>query len=339
MTRTRTHLAAAFVSAMLLTTAAGPADAAMAGGPVCATHTLSVRIADAGPATETLRGRLCLPRHRRPSAVQLLVHGATYDHRYWDFPVGGGSYSYVRAAAVAGYATFNVDRIGAGASSQPLSQRLDAVAGAAALHDVVTALRTGAVGGRPFARAIYVGHSLGSFIGLYGISRYRDVDAAILTGMLHGYNAGPADIMYPAGQDPKFARSNLDEGYLTTRPGTRGGEYYHPATADPRVIAADESGKDVTTLGPPPPMQVPHPITVPVLLVTGAEDRLACVGVTQYDCADPESVRAHESRFFLPETRLDVRIIPGTGHSLALSTTAPATTVTMLQWSRSTISP
>lgn len=339
MTCTRSRLVAAFVSAMLLASAAGPADAAMADGPVCSTHTLSVRIADEGPATESLWGRLCLPRHRRPSAVQLLVHGATYNHRYWDFPVGGGYYSYVRAAAVAGYATFNIDRIGAGASSHPFSQRLDAAAGAVAVHDAVTALRTGAVGGRAFARVIYVGHSLGSFMGLYGISRYRDVDAAILTGILHGFNANPGNILHPAVQDPKFARSGLDEGYLTIRPGTRGGEYYHPATADPRVIDADETGKDVTTFGPPPPMQVPHPITVPVLLVAGAEDRLFCVGVTQYHCADPESVRAYESRFFLPEARLAVRIIPGTGHSLALSTTASATTATMLHWSLSTIIP
>ncbi|MCK2244416.1 MULTISPECIES: alpha/beta hydrolase [unclassified Crossiella] len=187
MTRTRSHLVTALISAMLLASAAGPADAAMSGDPVCTTHTLSVRIAEDGPATETLRGRLCLPRHRRPSAVHLLVHGATYDHRYWDFPVGGGQYSYVRAAALAGYATFNVDRIGAGASSHPVSRRLDAAVGAVAVHDVVTALRTGAVGGRPFARVIYVGHSLGSFIGLYGISRYRDVDAAIhLVPVEHG---------------------------------------------------------------------------------------------------------------------------------------------------------
>jgi hypothetical protein len=86
-------------------------------------------------------------------------------------------------------------------------------------------------------------------------------------------------------------------------------------------------------------MQVPHPITVPVLLVAGAEDRLFCVGVTQYHCADPESVRAYESQFFLPEARLAVRIIPATGHSLALATTAPATTATMLHWSLSTIIP
>jgi hypothetical protein len=41
---------------------------------------------------------------RQPATVQLLVHGASYDHLYWNFPYGGGYYSYVDAATAAGYA-------------------------------------------------------------------------------------------------------------------------------------------------------------------------------------------------------------------------------------------
>ena len=36
--------------------------------------------------------------------MQLVVHGATYNHLYWNFPYGGGYYSYVEAATAAGYA-------------------------------------------------------------------------------------------------------------------------------------------------------------------------------------------------------------------------------------------
>jgi len=74
-----------------------------------------------------------------------------------------------------------------------------------------------------------------------------------------------------------------------------------------------------------------------VLLVSGQRDRGQCVNVTEYDCADPASVLAFESQFYRPETHLSVRMIPETGHDLALSTTAPATDAVMLGWIRSAL--
>src|ERR1700735_3359369 len=59
-----------------------------------------------------LYGELCVPKGRTPSAVQLLVHGTTYNHNYWDWPEDPDMHSHVRAALAAGYATFNVDRLG-----------------------------------------------------------------------------------------------------------------------------------------------------------------------------------------------------------------------------------
>ncbi|MFG2007413.1 alpha/beta hydrolase [Spirillospora sp. NPDC048911] len=308
------------------------ADAA----PNCTTHELKVRLADPGPADQTLWGRLCYPGGARPGTVQLLVHGSTYNHSYWDFPTGDGRYSYVRAAVGAGHATFNVDRIGNGASSHPLSTRLGPEAGAVALHDAITALRSGSLDGHAFSRVAWVGHSLGSFHAWYEIPRYRDVDAAILTGSLHAINPEAGTIVHPAAQDPKFADSGLDPGYVTTRPGTRD-FFYDPATSDPKVIAADETGKDVGTLTGGPPLPAPMDIRVPVLLVSGRRDRGQCVNVTQYDCADPASVARWESQYYPPEARLTVTMIPGTGHDLALSTTAPVTDAIMLGWLRSSL--
>ena len=37
--------------------------------------------------------------------MQLLVHGASYNHLYWNFPYGNGYYSYVDAATAAGACT------------------------------------------------------------------------------------------------------------------------------------------------------------------------------------------------------------------------------------------
>jgi hypothetical protein len=92
----------------------------------CSAYTLPVHIADPGPADQTMWGQLCYPGTARPKTVQLLVHGAFYNHPYWDFPVGNGYYSYVDAALAAGYATFNVDRVGAGQSSKFANSGLDA---------------------------------------------------------------------------------------------------------------------------------------------------------------------------------------------------------------------
>jgi hypothetical protein len=46
--------------------------------------------------------------------VQILSPGGWYSHTYFDWPLDPARYSYMRAAAAAGYATFNIDRIGIG---------------------------------------------------------------------------------------------------------------------------------------------------------------------------------------------------------------------------------
>jgi pimeloyl-ACP methyl ester carboxylesterase len=313
----------------------------------CSDHTLAVRIADPGPADQTMWGQLCYRGNHEPATVQLLVHGATYNHLYWNFPYGNGYYSYADAATAAGYATFDIDRIGDGNSSHPPSAQLDLNAGAVALHDAVTALRSGSVDGHAFQHVIMVGHSLGSMEAWIAAARYHDVDAIIVTGALHALTPNaPALVQndfYPASDDPAFAATGLDPGYLTTRPGTRESLFYDPATANPAVVAIDEADKGtvtvpeldglLTTLAEPAAEQPSSQVNVPVLIVAGAEDNVFCAGVTAYNCTRPASVRAYESQFYAAAPSLRVVTIPGTGHDLALSTTAPLTDAAMLAWS------
>lgn len=346
-----TALAAA-TAVLPVQASAGTARTAGSGGLNCSVHLLSVAISDPGPASQTLWGQLCYRGRTEPRTVQLLVHGATYDHAYWDFPYGNGYYSYVSAATAAGYATFNVDRIGAGLSSRPLSTEVSVPAGAVALHDAITSLRSGAVDGHPFQHVIWVGHSYGSIYGWYEISRYHDVDAAILTGLLHGLNPDIMSLagtdMYPAASDPLFAGSGLDPGYLTTAPQTREALFYYPATTDSEVLAIDEATKDtmtttelgeITVVGLPPAQSPSRQITVPVLLVDGQHDAIFCADVTQYNCSDPASVQTYEAPYYPPQAHLKVVIIPGTGHDLALSTTVTLTDTIMITWSLATITP
>jgi hypothetical protein len=331
-------------------TASGAGTAGAAAPPLtCSEHTLAVRLLDPGPATQTLSGTLCHPGRNAPDTVQLLVHGATYNRSYWDFPYGGGYYSYVRAATAAGYATFDVDRIGAGSSSHPDSSQVTVAAGAVALHDAITALRSGAVGGHQFRHVIWVGHSFGSIHAWVEIARYHDVDALVITGALHRTNsavlAQANALTYPAVLDPRFAGSGLDLGYLTTLPGARATLFYHPATADPAVVAVDEATKDTATaaqlgdglplaLGQPPDLAPSRLIDVPVLVVTGQDDALFCGGDAA-DCSDPAAVRNQEAPYYPLARQLRIALIPGTGHDLALSTTAPLTDAVTLAWARS----
>ena len=345
----------ALASAALVTSAPASAGAARAAGIPglnCSVHVLSVAISDPGPTDQTMWGQLCYRGPVEPRTVQLLVHGAIYQHTYWDFPYGNGYYSYVNAATAAGYATFNVDRIGDGHSSHPPSSEVSVSAGAVALHDVITALRSGAVDGHAFRHVIWVGHSYGSLYAWFEISRYHDVDAAILTGALHALNPNISSIaaadLYSAIDDPLFAGSGLDPGYLTTVPGTRESLFYYPATADPSVVALDEATKgtmtfaelnDLSVVTLPPGQALSQQITVPVLLVDGQYDNIFCVGVTQYNCADRASVLRFESQYYPPQAHLKVVTIPATGHDLALSTTAPLADAVMIGWSLATISP
>src|SRR5689334_22005511 len=91
--------------------------------------------------------RYCQPVAKPSSTVQVLVHGITYDHSYWDIPDpdGGDRYSYEAAAAKAGYATLAIDRIGAGRSSHPSSYQVDINSNAATVRAVIHALRSGKI--------------------------------------------------------------------------------------------------------------------------------------------------------------------------------------------------
>ncbi|HYB76567.1 MAG TPA: hypothetical protein VEE85_00070, partial [Candidatus Bathyarchaeia archaeon] len=84
--------------------------------PQCQELQVPVSLTQPAVSGATLYGELCVPAHGTPSAVQLLVHGATYNRYYSDWPYRPDFYSYVRKMTKAGYATFNVERLGYGRS-------------------------------------------------------------------------------------------------------------------------------------------------------------------------------------------------------------------------------
>ncbi|MBX7267733.1 hypothetical protein KIF24_17915 [Micromonospora sp. Llam7] len=314
--------------------------------PVCTVHVLNVRLADPGPAAYRLWGKLCQRPGAKPKAVQVLQPGGTYNHLYWENPYRGGIYSYEVAATLAGYATFTFDRIGTGNSTFPPATELSIAGEAVALHDVVTALRAGAVGGRAFRHVITVGHSFSSMVSAAEAARYDDVDGHIHTGVVHAVAdaafAFGASAHHAASEDPKFAGRDLD-GYQTTVPGVRGA-FHSSATSNAEIVAMDEANKDVhaTHEGPEafeflqpatPADAITRQVKAPVLLLLGGDDFTFC-GAGGVDCSSPARVRAHEAKFWYRDgARVTFAVVPGVGHSIHLSTAAPRAAAIMLGWS------
>jgi pimeloyl-ACP methyl ester carboxylesterase len=342
----RIALAVAALAAATLT--ATPAQART--GPHCAADVLDVRLTDGGPAAYHLWGELCYQGRRAPGTVQLLLPGGGYEHTYWDFPDENGVYSYVRAATAAGYATFDVDRVGSGRSTHPPYLEMTIAREATSIHDVVTALRSGTVGGHAFRHVIAAGHSFGSAVGVVEAATYRDVDGFISLGGAHAVSDAAQDIFdstYDANLDPKFAGRGY-VGYSTTVPGTRGHLYHDTRTSTPGMIALDEALKDVQSSNEGPEIvaystpatpadAISRRLTMPALVLVGGSDLIFC-GAGAIDCSTTASFRRAEAPYW-PARHVTYGVVPRTGHSLQESTTEPVTAALMLAWARTVARP
>ncbi|GAB2775291.1 alpha/beta hydrolase [Amycolatopsis magusensis] len=331
--RTPAKLTAALLScsALLGSTIIASAPASAVAAVDCTDTDLPVS-GPSGPTT--VHGRFCLPAGTTPDAVQLLVHGGTYNSAYWDLPHAPERYSYQRDMAAHGYATFAMDQLGAGSSGKPLSPQLLLPAAAKAVHEVVGHLRAGSVGGHAFDKVVLVGHSVGSGVVAAEAATYHDVDAVILSGITHlpaipVLALGVAFGLQPAFAEPRFLGSDLL--YFTTRPGSRSWLFYHQPNADPAVIAADEATKDqvsVPGMGTVAVFGIVLPVTkaidVPVFQAVGAKDVLFCGVLALRDCSTAEKLHAQEAPYYGPAAKLSTYVLPEAGHSLALHRNASA---------------
>jgi pimeloyl-ACP methyl ester carboxylesterase len=256
------------------------------------------------------------------------VAGATYDRYYWNPPGQPAKYSYVRAANSAGYATLDIDPLGTGTSSHPLSALVTVPTTAHTVHQVIQAARHGSLG-RAFSRVILVGHSMGTAVAWNEVANYHDVDALIASDNVHIPSAvgavNGAITLYPAFLDPKFAKAGLDPGYLTTRPGTRSSAFYNVANADPTVIADDEALKQTVTatfmatyFAEDVNLDTSR-IRVPVLIAAGQRDSIMC-GLLGTNCSTSATLLSAEAPFYgNPATCLQSYVLPQAGHDIDLS--------------------
>ncbi len=325
--RRRVSAALAASGAMLLPVAAHADDDALR----CAQVTFAVSLAEGQPADQTVVAWLCSRGPIEGRTIQVLLHGGTYDHNYWDFPLHPDQYSYVRAATRAGYVTLNLDRLGSGLSSHPDPDGLTLHVNAFAAHQVVQALRNGQLVVPGFGkvrgkRVMLVGHSLGSYISAIEASTYDDVDGVVLSGYSHTVGPGIAVVessVYPAALDPKFAGLVLPFDYLTTLPGTRGTAFYDATFADPAVIAEDEQLKSTVTVGELSDLFSSYPaslgIQVPTLVADGDFDSIDCNAPS----CSASATLATEASNFPAAACVRVVDIPDSGHDLNLHRDAP----------------
>jgi len=195
-----------------------------------------------------------------------------------------------------------------------------------------------------------IGHSYGSIVTAQEAGTYNDATRVVLTGLTHaldgaGTGAGvglPLVIasLYPATLDPEFALSTLDVGYLTTLPGSR--HVFYSSFADPAVITYDEAHKDLfseagvtseaTTFFVPAPLNASNGITAPVLLLLGQEDALFCTLPAALDCSSSDSLLHAEQPYYTAAASLTTKIVPKTGHDIALHPSAPQSFQVIETW-------
>ena len=313
--------------------------------------TIPVALAPGQPASYTISGELFATEDElvAGTTVQLLVAGATYTHDYWDFgTVDGRRYSYARDVAARGFPTFAFDEIGSGNSSHPPSNQVTLQSAAFVAHQLVQGLRNGSITGIQFGKVLAVGHSLSALVVWEEAINFGDVDGVIVSGAAHSLSTlfgkllGAA--LYPAVQDPKFASSGLDAGYLTTRPGTRAGLYYSLPDADPAVIASDEERKDVVSASELDINDIlalvttnaTQAIQVPVLTILGEDDVPTCGPNTQggnFDCSTGAAVALQEVPFYSPQARIHACVVPFSGHVVSLAINRRLQVADAVAWS------
>jgi pimeloyl-ACP methyl ester carboxylesterase len=200
---------------------------------------------------QTIVGYLYYQGSYRNRPLQVLVHGATYNHSYWDFPsVNGEAYSYARymASAERKYAVLAVDQLAAGESSHPPDGLgITLLETATALKQVIDRMRSGDNPlGYGFSRIVLVGHSAGSVNATFVQAQWHSADALVLTAARHTtslpFSPGVAAVL-------PFVPLLASLPYFQLPPDLRAELFYYGPGADPAVVAADNATADFWTGG------------------------------------------------------------------------------------------
>ncbi len=249
--------------------------------------------------------------------LQVLVHGATYNHTYWDFPIEG--YSYARYMAAQKYAVLAIDLPGTGESDKPAGAMLGLADTAGAVRQVVTAMRSGANPlSHQFGPIVLVGHSAGSIAATVAQAGPEPVaDALVITASRH--LVGPVQAL-PVTHAILPLLLNLvdafhDVPYFSLPSEYRTALFYFLDAADPHVIATDNATADQWTNGQLlstfyaflfPTIDQPGAVQGPVLIQLGTHDVLFPADLPEVE------------RELWGSAVLDMQTLTGIGHDFNL---------------------
>ncbi|MFK0113051.1 alpha/beta hydrolase [Streptomyces sp. NPDC091217] len=330
------HLALTIASTSVIVVGAlataGRAGAAIGPQPF-ERHTITeqVSLSANGPTDQTLNAAVYEPKGRPARGIQVMIPGATYDHRHYDLKTSRGWVSEARQAAKDGWIAVAVDRLGTGRSGRPAADRLNDTAHARTIHELVTNLKA-TYTGLPVA---LVGHSLGSSIAIQEAATYKDVDALVVTGFIHHSGVGGGlfgPLIQPATKDPKFRKNPVPAGYLTSQDGLRH-LFCWPFNADLSTVEADDAAKQTTTVGEATDFLAEQSkgiysksVNVPVLSMIGDHD------VFFFNPTDRDTAVAAEPKFYPASPDAEAKLVRNAGHDLALHRNADTTSHTIDQW-------
>jgi pimeloyl-ACP methyl ester carboxylesterase len=282
---------------------------------------------------------LTVPAEVQRDELQLLVHGAGVDHRYWDWPIEPERYSYVAWAAQRGIATLNIDRIGSGQSSRPPGAEVTLTAQAHTLGQVIDAVRSGYQGMPTFSRLVLIGHSMGSVVCGATATAGGGADAAVLTGYLPvDGTAEMGDELFdfaftPALDALPHLRGLVDEAYLSPRDDLGVDELrYWSDQTDPQILAFETLIKGPATKAELGDAAVAGPlirgVTIPTLAVVGEHDALLIDGGLGE--TDTHDTIARVAGGIGPN--FEFCVVPDTGHMLNLHRNAHDTYTAVARW-------
>ncbi len=272
------------------------------------------------------RGRLiaCLrAKNIKKKPIQTLVHGLTYDHRYWNSQtVNGKSYSYARFMAKNGFVVLALDLLGSGKSGVPDGDQLTLQESSFTIAQVLFSLKSEQ---NPlhssFEKVIVVGHSLGTILSVATLGTWRHAaDALIVTGWAFAPHVVLA---------PELVQAAFENPYVQLPPQVREDLFYFLPKADHRVIAfdnrrlADQTPRGIFTQGLPllEAMERGNADDVEFIKAFSRSSRIqvpVLIQLGEFDAIAPSRLASQEASFYPNASKVTVQVLSNIGHAFNL---------------------
>lgn len=244
----------------------------------------------------TIYNKLCIPsNNKNKDILHFLVHGLTYDNHYWDW---NNDTSYTLYANKKGYSTLAIDRFGSGLSSKyenGYNITLDTHVNY--IHYIINKYKRK----YGFKKIVYVGHSLGSMIGVALTNKYeKDVNSLVLTGYSHYINT---TLFGDISNYVKY----FDNNYFTTIDKNIREELFYYGNYSLDILLEDEENKQNATIGEVNTVGIglnKSYAEIPIYIIGGENDLIFNNKI--------ENISNYNS------SKITIKTIPNTGHCINL---------------------